>query len=114
MKHDSFTMALLYDYYGDLLTEKQRTCFELYYNQDLSLSEIAEETGVTRQGVHDALSRGRLQLISFEQTLGCIARDAQLRTAAEEIAACARRLREIPAAQEEAEKILQAVSTLKE
>ncbi len=114
MEAEALRMSLLLDYYGELLTEKQRQCFDLHYNQDLSLSEIADATGVTRQGVHDALSRGRLQLISFEQTLGCIARDAQLRTAAEEIAACARRLREIPAAQEEAEKILQAVSTLKE
>ena len=45
MKHDALTMALLYDYYGELLTEKQRTCFDLYYNQDLSLSEIAEDLG---------------------------------------------------------------------
>lgn len=59
MKHDALTMALLYDYYGELLTEKQRTCFDLYYNQDLSLSEIAEDLGVTRQGVHDTLARPR-------------------------------------------------------
>ena len=57
MKHDALTMALLYDYYGELLTEKQRTCFDLYYNQDLSLSEIAEDLGVTRQGVHDTPRR---------------------------------------------------------
>ena len=62
MKHDALTMALLYDYYGELLTEKQRTCFDLYYNQDLSLSEIAEDLGVTRQGVHDTLARAEAQL----------------------------------------------------
>ena len=62
MKHDALTMALLYDYYGELLTEKQRTCFDLYYNQDLSLSEIAEDLGVTRQGVHDTLVRAEAQL----------------------------------------------------
>ena len=61
MKHDALTMALLYDYYGELLTEKQQTCFDLYYNQDLSLSEIAEDLGVTRQGVHDTLARAAVR-----------------------------------------------------
>lgn len=74
MKHDALTMALLYDYYGELLTEKQRTCFDLYYNQDLSLSEIAEDLGVTRQGVHDTLARAEAQLRDFEEKTGCIAR----------------------------------------
>ena len=57
MKQDAYAMTLLFDYYGELLTEKQKTCFDLYYNQDLSLSEIAEEAGITRQGVHDTLAR---------------------------------------------------------
>ena len=53
MKQDALQMSLLFDYYGELLSEKQRVCFDLYYNQDLSLSEIASELGITRQGVHD-------------------------------------------------------------
>ena len=57
MKQDALQMSLLLDYYGELLSQKQRTCFDLYYNQDLSLSEIAEEAGITRQGVHDTLAR---------------------------------------------------------
>ena len=57
MKQDALQMSLLFDYYGELLSEKQRVCFDLYYNQDLSLSEIASELGITRQGVHDSLSR---------------------------------------------------------
>ena len=44
-------LVLLYDYYGDLLTDRQKECFELRYNQDLSLGEIAEEMGVSRQAV---------------------------------------------------------------
>ena len=59
MKPDAFAMTLLFDYYGELLTEKQKTCFDLYYNQDLSLSEIAEEAGVTRQGVPGAEDAAR-------------------------------------------------------
>ena len=45
---DSVNMTLLYDYYGQLLTDKQRECFDLYYNQDYSLAEIAAEVGISR------------------------------------------------------------------
>ena len=57
MRSDALTMTLLYDYYGELLTEKQRGLFDLYYNQDYSLSEIASAAGISRQGVHDTLAR---------------------------------------------------------
>ena len=79
MKHDALIMALLYDYYGELLTEKQRTCFDLYYNQDLSLAEIAEQEGISRQGVHDAISRAETLLRETEQAVGCVARSQELR-----------------------------------
>ena len=50
-------ISLLFDFYGDMLTEKQRDVVELYYNDDLSLSEIAENEGITRQGVRDSIKR---------------------------------------------------------
>lgn len=50
VKLEELELSLLFDYYGELLTEKQRTCFELYYNQDFSLGEIAGEAGISRQG----------------------------------------------------------------
>lgn len=50
-------MAFLCDFYGDMLTDKQRDVMELYYNDDLSLSEIAENAGITRQGVRDSIKR---------------------------------------------------------
>ena len=50
MRSDALTMTLLYDYYGELLTEKQRGLFDLYYNQDYSLSEIAS-AAVTRMSI---------------------------------------------------------------
>ena len=50
---DALEMSLLYDYYGGLLTGKQRQCFDLRYNQDLSLGEIAQVMGVSRQAVND-------------------------------------------------------------
>ena len=68
MRSDALTMTLLYDYYGELLTEKQRGLFDLYYNQDYSLSEIASAAGISRQGVHDTLARAEelLELVEME------------------------------------------------
>ena len=60
--------------YGQLLTEKQRDVLDLYYNEDLSLSEIAENTGISRQGVRDSIKRGEEALTYFEQTLKLYAR----------------------------------------
>ena len=57
MKATPLEMSLLFDFYGETLTEKQRELFDLYYNEDLSLSEIAEHAGITRQGVRDSIER---------------------------------------------------------
>ena len=66
MKKDSFPFVLLFDFYGELLTEKQRRCFDLYYNEDLSLAEIAESEGISRQGVRDNIIRGERTLTEIE------------------------------------------------
>ena len=63
-------IALLFDFYGDMLTEKQREVVECYYNEDLSLAEIAEEKGITRQGVRDGIKRAEQQLLEMEERLG--------------------------------------------
>lgn len=86
MKTDPAAMSLLYDYYGELLTEKQRSCFDLYYNQDFSLAEIAESEGVSRQGVHDSILRAEASLRECEEKLGCAARAAALDQRLSEIA----------------------------
>ena len=114
MKGNQLEMTLLFDYYGDLLTEKQKTCFDLYYNQDLSLSEIAEQAGISRQGVHDTLVRAEAQLEQFEAAVGCIARAAAVQEAAERIEAAAASLKELPQARKDAETILRACEALKE
>lgn len=65
-------VTLLYDFYGQLLTERQQRFIELYYGQDLSLGEIADEYNVTRQAVHDTLKRAEKILTDYEQKLGLI------------------------------------------
>ena len=68
------TVAMLYDFYGDMLTEKQAEAIELYYNEDLSLAEIAEPLGISRQGVRDNIKRGEKQLYELEEKLGLVKR----------------------------------------
>lgn len=78
MVEETFELTLLFDYYGDLLTQKQRTCFDLHYNQDLSLGEIAQEVGISRQGVHDTLTRAEAALRNMEAQTGCVAREREI------------------------------------
>ncbi len=66
--------SLLMDFYGELLPKRQKDVIKLYYEEDLSLSEIAEEFGITRQGVHDALKKGQQSLAEYEKCLGLIQR----------------------------------------
>lgn len=76
---DALQMTLLFDYYGDLLTERQRMCIDMRYNQDMSLGEIAQELRVSRQGVYDNLNRAEALLTNMEQKTGCVRRDLQCR-----------------------------------
>jgi uncharacterized protein len=62
----------LFDFYGRLLSEKQRTVTELYYLHDLSLSEIGENLEISRQGAHDTLKRAESNLYGYEDTLGLV------------------------------------------
>nr|WP_066639518.1 putative DNA-binding protein [Desulfolucanica intricata] len=65
-------ITLLYDFYGQMLTEKQQHFFELYYEDDLSLGEIAEKFDVSRQAVHDSLKRAEQMLVKYEEKLGLV------------------------------------------
>ena len=65
---------LLMDFYGGLLPQRQKDVIKLYYEEDLSLSEISEEFGISRQGVHDALKKAQHSLGEYEKTLGLIER----------------------------------------
>ncbi len=89
---ENFELVLLFDYYGDLLTERQKTCFDLHYNQDLSLSEIAQELSVSRQAVFDNLSRTEALLRNMEAKTGIVRRDLQMRKAMQTICSAALQL----------------------
>ena len=91
---DALEMTLLYDYYGELLTQRQKMCFDLYYNQDLSLGEIAQELEVSRQGVYDNLSRAEATLRNMEEKTGCVRRSLQIRRAVRAMTQVAQSLQE--------------------
>ena len=67
-------ISILLDYYGQMLTEKQREVAQLYYNEDLSLAEIAQFANITRQGVRDSIKRAEHALGEMESKLGLVAR----------------------------------------
>ncbi len=69
---DKFLFSVLLDNYGVLLNEKQRLIMEYYFNDDLSLAEIAENEGITRQGVLDIIKRSKQTLVDYEEKLQLI------------------------------------------
>lgn len=113
---DAFEMTLLFDYYGELLTERQRMCFDLRHNQDMSLAEIAEELQISRQGVHDNITRAEALLQNMERKTGCVRRDMQCRKAAVAILESAGQLAacEDPSIADLAQRIIAAAESLKE
>ena len=74
MLKDSLEISVLFDFYGPLLTEKQQTFVDLYFNENLSLSEIAEEFGVTKQAVSDGIKKSEKALKKYEEKLGLVER----------------------------------------
>ena len=66
--------AMLFDFYGELLTDKQREYFDLHYNEDYSLAEIAQMSGISRQGVWDMIRRAELTMTELEEKTGLIRR----------------------------------------
>ena len=78
-------ISVLFDYYGNMLTEKQRNVIDLYYNQDLSLAEIAEHEKISRQGVRDNIKRGEATMLELEDALHFAEQSRQLIAMLEDI-----------------------------
>ena len=95
MKNQAYRMAMLYDFYGDLLTPRQKEFYDLYYNDDLSLAEIAENEGITRQGVRDSIKRAESQLLEMEERLGLARRFREMREGLDSIRDAAREIQEL-------------------
>ena len=112
----AWELALLFDYYGSMLTDKQKDCFDMRYNQDLSLGEIAQELGVSRQAVNDNLTRTEALLRRMEENIGSVKRDNEIRNALREILEAATVLdaSSDPAILEAKRRIEAAVHTIKE
>ena len=112
----AWELAMLFDTYGGMLTDKQRDCFDMRYNQDLSLGEIAQELGVSRQAVNDNLGRTEALLRRMEENIGSVKRDMLTRSAVQEIldAASVLDASSDPAVSEALQRIIAAVHTLKE
>lgn len=76
MFEKNLSMGFLLDFYGDILSEKRRTVMDYYYNDDLSLAEIADLVGISRQGVRDLIKKAEEELLFYETRLGLAARFA--------------------------------------
>lgn len=95
MKNQAYRMAMLYDFYGDLLTPRQKEFYDLYYNDDLSLAEIAENYGITRQGVRDIIVRAERSLEDIEEKTGLIQRYHRTRAATKTLRQVCAQLQEL-------------------
>lgn len=89
-----FERTLLYDFYGELLTDKQKSVYENYYLDDLSLAEISENVGISRQAVHDTIKKSDKQLEKFESKLNLVARYMNIKKMASDIDALAHGIKE--------------------
>lgn len=94
MIEKNLQIGLLCDFYGKMLTEKQLSAIIMYYDDDLSLAEIAVQTGITRQGVRDCIKKGEAILLDMEEKLGLAEKFTRLREGMDEIRAAAEAIRE--------------------
>ncbi|MBP3495388.1 MAG: DNA-binding protein [Clostridia bacterium] len=86
MFEKNLNISLLLDFYGDILTERQNDMLNMYYNEDCSLSEIADAFSISRQGVRSVLKKGEAILSQMEEKLGLAARFIKMRDKSSEIA----------------------------
>ena len=121
MKNQTYRMTMLLDFYGEILTQRQREFFDLYYNEDLSLAEIAENYDISRQGVLDAIVRAEAAMNELEDKTGLLKRFMRLREKIDAIESAAGEIRQLnyrqyenPELERLAGEILTCAAALKE
>lgn len=95
VKNQTYRMTMLFDFYGEILTDRQKEFFDLYYNEDLSLAEIAENYGISRQGVRDVIVRAEAAMTELEDKTGLIRRFVQMQKKVQGIEDAAKEIRTI-------------------
>ena len=112
MFEKNLEIGYLLDFYGDILPERRRDIMDLYYNDDLSLSEIAEQMGITRQAVRDAIKKTENELFFYEEKLGLLQRFTEAQAHAARALALCEQEAGIPAElKQEVETLIKIVST---
>ena len=114
VKNQTFRMTMLFDFYGELLTERQKEFYELYYDEDLSLSEIAENYGISRQGVRDVIVRAEAYITEIEDKTGLVKRFMQRSPHLERIEAAADELRRLNDRRYEDSRIAELVTVIEQ
>jgi len=79
MEESRLNQTMLLDFYGELLPEKQKVCFELHCNDDLTITEIAEQMGISRQAAWDNIRRAEAALLEYEAKTGLLTRFMEIR-----------------------------------
>lgn len=85
MFEKNLEIAFLLDFYGDVLSERKRTVLDYYYNMDFSLAEVAQEIGISRQGVRDLIKKAEEELLFYEEKLGLAKRFRTTQKSVEEL-----------------------------
>ena len=109
MFEKNLEVGLLLDFYGDILPERRREMIELYYNDDLSLAEVAEQLGVTRQAVRETVKKAETELYFYEEKLGLAHRFSQVRSSVDRINSLATQLNLPPELEHELKQLASIV-----
>lgn len=112
MKNQTFRMTMLFDFYGELLTERQKEFYSLYYDEDLSLSEIAENYGISRQGVRDVIVRAEAYMTEIEDKTGLVKRFMKYVPHVEAITEAAEEIRKLNYRQFENQRLSELCDTI--
>ena len=109
MFEKNLQIGYLLDFYGELLSERKHSVMEMYYNEDLSLAEIAIEIGISRQGVRDIIKKCEEELFFYEEKLGLFSRFKNIEACVSELKSLSEGHSLAPELQGKIDEILQAV-----